>query len=172
MHDTPTKKLFDSNTRAYSSGCIRVRDPVRLAELVFGADRNWTQTDITDLLKPRAQQNNRVNLNHRVPVHNTYFTLLADESGKVTSFADLYGHDRRIQAALLDGESVASVARGDPALALERKVRELAAAPPPSRQDGSGWGGWGGWGWGPPPQGRRGRGNYNNSDFFSGIFGN
>jgi L,D-transpeptidase YcbB len=171
MHDTPTKNLFETPVRAYSFGCIRVRNPVRLAELVFGQDRNWTQTDIVDLLKPRAQQNNRVDLTRRIPVHNTYFTLLADENGKVTSFADVYGHDRRIQAVLLDGQSVAAVARTDPAAELERKVKSLASAPPPPRRD-SYSGGWGGWGWGPPPQGRRGRGSYNNNDFFSGIFGN
>jgi murein L,D-transpeptidase YcbB/YkuD len=166
MHDTPTKNLFDSKVRAYSSGCIRVRNPVRLAELVFGQDRNWTLSEINDLLKPRAQENNRVNLNRRVPVHNTYFTLLADEQGEVTSFADVYGHDKRIRSALLDGESVASVARGDPAAALERKVKSLASNPPPRRES---YGSWGGWGWGPPPRGRRG---YSNNDFFSGIFGN
>jgi hypothetical protein len=107
-------------------------------------------------------------------VHNTYFTLLADEHGKVTSFADVYGHDRRIQAVLLEGQRPDVVARTDPALALERKVKELAANPPSPRGDGYGnsWGGWGGWGWGPPPErGRRGRGGGNN-DFFSGIFGN
>jgi hypothetical protein len=88
----------------------------------------------------------------------------------VTSFADVYGHDRRIQAVLLDGQSVAAVARTDPAAALDRKVRELASAPPrPRREEYSG--GWGGWGWGPPPRGRRGGGGGGN-DFFSGIFGN
>jgi murein L,D-transpeptidase YcbB/YkuD len=168
MHDTPNKNLFDSGTRAFSFGCIRVRNPVRLAEVVFGRDRNWTQTDITGLLTPRAQQNNRVDLNRRIPVHNTYFTLIADEDGKVTSFADVYGHDKRIQAALLDGESVDVVARTDPALALERKVKTLASAPRPPRDEYSSGGGWGGWGWGPPPKGKRG----GSSDFFSGIFGN
>ncbi len=167
MHDTPTKNLFDSKVRAYSSGCIRVRNPLRLAELVFGQDRNWTMTDITELLKPRAAQNNRVNLNRRVPVHNTYFTLLADEHGEMTNFADVYGHDKRIRAALLDGESIASVARTDPAAELDRKVKALASNPRPRREEYSG--GWGGWGWGPPPRGRRG---YSNNDFFSGIFGN
>jgi murein L,D-transpeptidase YcbB/YkuD len=162
MHDTPTKNLFETPMRAYSFGCIRVRNPVRLAELVFGQDRNWTQTDITPLLSPRAAQNNRVNLNHRIPVHNTYFTLLADESGKVTQFADVYGHDKRIQAVLLDGERVDVVARTDPALALDRKVKELANAPPRPRQDGYG----GGWGWGPPGK----KGGFN--DFFGGLFGN
>jgi murein L,D-transpeptidase YcbB/YkuD len=174
MHDTPTKQLFETPVRAYSFGCIRVRNPVRLAELVFGQDRNWTQTDITELLRPRAQQNNRVDLNRRVPVHNTYFTLTADEHGKVTRFADVYGHDQRILAVLVDGQRADVVARSDPAAALDRKVREMAANPAPRRESYSGgWGGWGGWGWGPPPQerGRRGRGGGNN-DFFSGIFGN
>jgi murein L,D-transpeptidase YcbB/YkuD len=162
MHDTPTKHLFETPMRAYSFGCIRVRNPVRLAELVFGQDRQWTQTDIAPLLNPRAQQNNRVNLNHRIPVHNTYFTLLADENGKVTSFADVYGHDKRIQAVLLDGQRADVIARSDPALELDRKVKSLASAPPPPRQEG----GYGSWGWG--PQGKKGGFN----DFFGGLFGN
>ena len=168
MHDTPTKNLFDTSTRAYSFGCIRVRNPVRFAEVIFSQDRSWSMTDITERLRPNAPQVNRVDLNRRVPVHNTYFTLVADEHGKVASYADVYGHDRRIQAVLLDGQSVAAVARTDPAAALDRKVRELANAPPrPRREEYSG--GWGGWGWGPPPRGRRGGGG---NDFFSGIFGN
>ena len=154
--------------RAWDSITATVRNPTRLAELVFGMDRNWTMTDISELLKPRAAQNNRVDLNRRIPVHNTYFTLLADEHGKVTSFADVYGHDRRIQAVLLDGQSVASVASTDPAAALDRKVKELANAPRPRRDEYSG--GWGGWGWGPPPKGRRGGGG--GGAFFSGLFGN
>ncbi len=162
MHDTPTKHLFETPMRALSFGCIRVRNPVRLAELVFGQDRNWTQTDIMPLLSPRAAQNNRVDLKHRIPVHNTYFTLLADESGKVSSFPDVYGHDKRIQAVLLDGERVDVVARADPALELDRKVRSLASAPPPPRPDG----GYGSWGWGPPGK----KGGFN--DFFGGLFGN
>ncbi len=169
MHDTPTKQLFDKSNRALSFGCIRVRNPVRLAEIVFGKDRNWNQSDITDLLRPRAAQNNRVDLNKPVPVHNVYLTLVADESGNVANFADVYDHDPRIQAVLLDGKSAEVVARSDPARALERKVKQLAANPPPRRDSGDY--GWGGWGWGPPPRERRGRRNYDN-DFFSGIFGN
>jgi murein L,D-transpeptidase YcbB/YkuD len=35
MHDTPSKHLFEKAERAYSHGCMRVRNPVRLAELVL-----------------------------------------------------------------------------------------------------------------------------------------
>jgi murein L,D-transpeptidase YcbB/YkuD len=169
MHDTPTKNLFETGKRAYSHGCIRVRNPVRLAEVVFGQDRNWTMTDISPLLSERAAQNNRVELKHRIPVHNTYFTLLADQDGKVSSFPDVYGHDKRVQAVLLDGERAEVVARSDPALVLERKVKTLAAAPPAMRRGDDGYGSWG---WGPP--GRRGGGGGGGgfNDFFGGLFGN
>jgi murein L,D-transpeptidase YcbB/YkuD len=32
MHDTPTKHLFESTSRPFSHGCMRVRDPVRMAQ--------------------------------------------------------------------------------------------------------------------------------------------
>ncbi|HRD78183.1 MAG TPA: L,D-transpeptidase family protein, partial [Hyphomicrobiaceae bacterium] len=39
MHDTPTKGLFSSAVRAYSHGCMRVQNPVRLAEIVLAHDK-------------------------------------------------------------------------------------------------------------------------------------
>ncbi|MEO1545098.1 MAG: L,D-transpeptidase family protein, partial [Pseudomonadota bacterium] len=34
MHDTPKRHLFKTRTRTHSAGCIRVRDPQRLAEIL------------------------------------------------------------------------------------------------------------------------------------------
>jgi len=36
-----------------------------------------------------------------VPVHLTYFTAVVDEQGKVQTFADVYGLDSKLGAALL-----------------------------------------------------------------------
>ena len=36
LHDTPTRGLFWTARRAYSHGCVRVEEPLRLAELLMG----------------------------------------------------------------------------------------------------------------------------------------
>ena len=41
FHDTPTKYLFDKKVRAFSHGCMRVRDPMKLATVLLGIDRGW-----------------------------------------------------------------------------------------------------------------------------------
>ena len=42
-----------------------------------------------------------VTLDRPIPVHMTYFTVVVDENGKVSTFTDLYGFDRKVANALL-----------------------------------------------------------------------
>lgn len=124
MHDTPQKELFNSAVRTFSSGCIRVRNPRRLAELLFAEDQSWSSDDVARRLLPKAAQNSRVDLGREIPVHNVYFTVVAEENGQLRSFADVYGHDRRIGDAL-DGRDIAVIAAADPARAHQQKIRQM-----------------------------------------------
>ena len=99
MHDTPAKHLFDSPVRAYSHGCMRVRDPVKLAELVLMHDKGWNAEKVKALLDD-GPEDNRIALDHPIPVHVTYFTAVPDETGKIKTFRDVYGHEKRILQAL------------------------------------------------------------------------
>jgi L,D-transpeptidase YcbB len=99
MHDTPSKGLFNASTRAFSHGCMRVRDPVRLAELVLGHDRGWPASRIAAAVQ-RGPKDNQVNLVTRLPVHMTYFTVWVDDDGRLKTFADIYGHENRIALAI------------------------------------------------------------------------
>ncbi len=48
------------------------------------------------------------------PVHTTYFTAVVDDDGKLKSFGDVYGLDRKVAPVVL-GKSVAFAATGDTA---------------------------------------------------------
>jgi murein L,D-transpeptidase YcbB/YkuD len=104
MHDTPTKNLFNSASRTFSHGCLRVRDPLKFASVILEQDKGWGMSRVTALAGPGGGQNNAVNLTRKIPVHVTYFTAVVDEAGKLHTYADPYGHENRIQMGL-DGKA-------------------------------------------------------------------
>jgi len=94
MHDTPSKSLFERDTRAYSHGCIRLQDPRAMAAKVLG-------TSVDDIGSHIAGgQNKRVELSSTIPVHVAYFTAWPDDNGKVEYFADVYGRDGYLRKAI------------------------------------------------------------------------
>ncbi len=100
LHDTPSKSLFNKTRRAFSHGCMRVRNPRRLAEVVLGMS-GWSNGKVSSRWNTSTKQ--EVTLKTKIPVHVTYFTLWADKDGNLQSFQDVYGHDNRIFAAVTKG---------------------------------------------------------------------
>ncbi len=98
MHDTPAKGLFNSPVRAYSHGCVRVRNPMKFAELLFAETDGWSPQRVASL--SRGKPENEVPLPGHVDVHLTYFTVTVDDEGKAHTFRDIYGHERLIKAGL------------------------------------------------------------------------
>lgn len=99
MHDTQDKHLFAATQRTYSHGCMRVRNPSKLAEVLLNADKGYDAAKIDDLIK-NGPLDNTVELTRKVGVHITYFTASVDDTGKLQTFRDPYGHERRIIQAL------------------------------------------------------------------------
>ncbi len=104
LHDTPKKALFSKTRRAFSHGCVRVRNPRRLAEIIYGIN-GWSKTKADR--KWISSANSPTTLKTKIPVHLTYFTLWADAKGTLNSFNDVYGHDNRIYAAATKGVAYA-----------------------------------------------------------------
>ena len=123
MHDTPDKYLFNSSVRTFSHGCMRLRNPQQYAEVILRERRGWTPADVAKQLT--YKDTIKIDLPEHVPVHVTYFTLVADPSGAVRSLNDIYGHDKRISEAM-NGVPYAKIAARDPALAQLRENQELA----------------------------------------------
>ncbi len=101
MHDTLDRDrwMFRKSQRTYSHGCMRVANPVGLAEIVLREDKGWEPTRVLTMLNS-GPRNNEIPIDHRIMIHMTYFTVLAGEDGKLHTFPDVYGHERRITLAL------------------------------------------------------------------------
>jgi L,D-transpeptidase YcbB len=98
MHDTVQPALFNQTVRTLSHGCIRVHQPERLAALLLAEDKGWTEQQIKDQLA--KGHNSGVILSRPVPVHLTYFTVAFDGIGKMRTYDDVYGIDKKMAAAL------------------------------------------------------------------------
>jgi len=92
LHDTPTKSLFHSEIRTFSSGCIRLEHPVALAGFVMEGHR--TQTELTDLIN--TGKTATVNLPEPLPAYVVYLTTWIDNQRKIHYSPDTYGRDKRV----------------------------------------------------------------------------
>jgi murein L,D-transpeptidase YcbB/YkuD len=99
MHDTPTKPLFNNPVRAYSHGCMRVRDPLAFAEQLLGPDKGMNRAQVQQLAE-RGPDNNEIRLSSRLPVHVVYFTTKVEDDGTLKTFPDVYSHEQKIHLGL------------------------------------------------------------------------
>jgi L,D-transpeptidase YcbB len=97
MHDTPMRKLFAAQKRAFSHGCVRVDDPFRFAETVLGRANGWSEQRVKNLIGGKERY---VFLPKPLPVHIEYFTAYVGEDGALQLRSDLYGYSRRVREAL------------------------------------------------------------------------
>jgi L,D-transpeptidase YcbB len=94
FHDTPEKSLFAKDRRAYSHGCIRLSDPVKLANWLLQDNPSWTPDKIDDAMNSGKEK--YVRLKNPVPVIVTYYTAWVDEHGRLNFRDDIYGHDAAV----------------------------------------------------------------------------
>ena len=98
LHDTPHRELFDRPERAFSSGCIRIEDPLRLAELLLDDPLKYNRSSLQAIVDSRKTQ--RISLKPKIPVAILYLTAALDGDGQVTFMKDIYGRDPAVLAAL------------------------------------------------------------------------
>ena len=100
MHDTPKKKYFEQEIRAFSHGCMRVHEPLKLAKYLAQSD-GQAEVDIDALLKTGVSK--QVRLKQQLPVFVEYYTVSMDEQGAPRFLMDIYYLDRRQMSGNPDG---------------------------------------------------------------------
>lgn len=98
MHDTPSRALFERTVRSFSHGCIRVQHPLEFATFIFRDDPEWTRAALDAAVASGEQQ--VIKLKEPIPVHLSYLTAWVNKDGSVHFRDDIYGRDKRLEAAL------------------------------------------------------------------------
>lgn len=98
LHDTPSRALFGRAERSFSSGCVRVQDPLALATLLLGWDQGWTGAEVDAVIAQRERR--VVPLKSPIPVHIQYATAWVERDGTVQFRRDIYKRDGALAAAL------------------------------------------------------------------------
>lgn len=101
LHDTPSKALFNRESRAFSSGCIRAEDPFGLAEKLLDDEKKWNRDKIMELI--RSEKTKTVHLKTPVPVLLLYATAFPAYEDDIIEFRkDIYNRDAAILKGLRD----------------------------------------------------------------------
>jgi L,D-transpeptidase YcbB len=99
LHDTNDRSLFLKRERNFSSGCIRLSEPTRLASWLL--HREGRPEDAAKLSAQIADGETRtINLQKPMPVYIVYFTASRSVNSDLVFRRDIYQRDSKIVKAL------------------------------------------------------------------------
>lgn len=89
FHDTPSKRLFKNDIRAYSHGCVRVQNPLNLAAYILHKqDSAMTIDSVNNLAKTGVQK--RFNIDEEIKVYIAYHSAEGTNDGRMKFYRDIY----------------------------------------------------------------------------------
>jgi len=98
LHDTPAQAAFDREVRASSHGCVRVAEPLELAELLFGKSDKFSVIK-SNMESPEKQRATDIALSPQTQVVLDYKTVEWKDN-KLHFHSDVYGIDRVLYSYL------------------------------------------------------------------------
>jgi len=98
LHDTSSRSLFSRAERSFSSGCIRVEDPMALAELVLDQPKEWNIESLEEIVATKKTR--RLYLDKTMPVLILYLTAMLEPDGDIRFLKDIYNRDEKLLEAL------------------------------------------------------------------------
>lgn len=97
LHDTPSQSIFDQNSRAHSSGCVRVENAIDLSKYLLQDQPEYTSEEIDSIIKKGVIK--RIEMKQKVKIHHFYWTAWR-ENGETIFTDDIYNYDEAILKAL------------------------------------------------------------------------
>jgi hypothetical protein len=97
LHSTPAPPLFNESRRDFSHGCVRVEDPVALAEWALKSENGWSRDRIIAAMEgPRSLQVNLDTLLRQERIHFGFEVCCRHKSLARRTVAQIAGTDPRV----------------------------------------------------------------------------
>ncbi|VXB11319.1 Peptidoglycan-binding protein [Flavobacterium sp. 9AF] len=98
LHDTNHRDYFSREYRALSSGCVRVENPLVLAEKILSnEDKEWTSKEVDTIISKKNIKT--VPIKNNINVYLLYWTNWLDKDG-LQFREDIYNLDKNLYTAL------------------------------------------------------------------------
>ncbi|WP_346238239.1 L,D-transpeptidase family protein [Niabella insulamsoli] len=133
FHDSPAKSLFNKDKRSYSHGCIRLKEPAKLAVYLLDDSVRYNQRKVDSLM--RTYKEKYVRVKKPVPVLITYFTAWVDENKVLDFREDIYGHDAIIAKKMFLNSVGTSYSRQKALKDSIQRVKDIARQKELHRKD-------------------------------------
>ena len=101
LHGTPAQDLFKRTQRGFSSGCIRLENPVDLAVYLLSGDPDWSRERLIGEID--SSKTETVRLKRPIPVYVLYWTAWVSDNGLLNFRDDIYGRDALLDEAFREG---------------------------------------------------------------------
>jgi L,D-transpeptidase YcbB len=100
FHDTPAKDKFNFTQRAFSHGCIRLKEPKKLAQYLLRNESSYTEAIIDSLMNQKKET--QVKLKKPIEVFIGYFTSFVNSQNGLLQFRkDIYANDEAVLKNML-----------------------------------------------------------------------
>jgi murein L,D-transpeptidase YcbB/YkuD len=100
LHDTPSRSIFNESKRAFSHGCIRVENPMKLAQYILRNNQKWNSDNLQSSIE--SKKTISIQIKPSLPVYIVYFTAWIGNSGEVNFRNDLYNMDSQLEKEIFN----------------------------------------------------------------------
>ncbi|MBL0735507.1 L,D-transpeptidase family protein [Flavobacterium sp. GN10] len=97
LHDTNHRNIFGRNNRSMSSGCVRVENPLELAQHILDVDGNWPQDRIDTIIASKTTMSFKIT--KKYALYQWYWTAWSKKNQLIFR-ADIYDLDSDLYAQL------------------------------------------------------------------------
>ncbi len=88
LHDTPSHEPFSAAIRSYSSGCVRMQSPEKVAGFILDNQKN--------LKKYYGGKPKDILIKNKIPIYLVYHTIWIGDGKKVIYGKDIYDYDKKL----------------------------------------------------------------------------